>query len=451
MVFIASIIFTFTYEKYVDDDDLNEIIYQIEKTLNSKLIYSLKNKTLCDYNEDELVLGTWDGTKVGCYCGGAIYDYECSEELTKQNCMTIPAYNKINYTIINSNHICVKESTLSYKDLLKTKQIVEKINNCPNNYKSCGIIDTLDRKLCVKNNDSCPINRRMIENAYTNKKDLFDAGSILKENDYLKNDEEDQILSIFKLNQKIPCINPLEISWDYHYILEKDSKKCETEINNQKYDNKYEILSKYTTKKYQLYLENAILDKLLYIDDISLNKIKNEEVYLFGRRLTGLNKNILDKFDYKLLKEKEDLSNQYNKLMFYCIIGLGGLWVIILLISIIMFFRVQKIGISECNTECEGLEGDCQECLLNVSLYIVFIVTFIIIFVLFGFICYIFGYYKSIENMINIEGSDEVLYKIIKEKFEKYDGNYLFSLLIIIFFSFQVIPLLLSPCCCNKD
>ena len=33
MVFIASIIFTFTYEKY--DDDLNEIIYQIEKTLNS--------------------------------------------------------------------------------------------------------------------------------------------------------------------------------------------------------------------------------------------------------------------------------------------------------------------------------------------------------------------------------------------------------------------------------
>ena len=42
LIFIASIVFIFTYAKY--DDDLNEITYQIEKVLNSKLIYSLKIK-----------------------------------------------------------------------------------------------------------------------------------------------------------------------------------------------------------------------------------------------------------------------------------------------------------------------------------------------------------------------------------------------------------------------
>ena len=337
IIFISSSIFIFTYQKY--DDDLNEIIYQIEKTLNSKLIYSFKNKTLCDYDEDELVLGTWDGTKVGCSCAGSIYNYECSEELIKQGCKTIPSHKEINYAMINSNFICVKKSTLSYKDLLKTEQIIEKSNNCPDNYKSCGTIDTLERKFCVQNSDSCPINKRMIEdNTNTNDENLFDAINILNEYEYLNNGEEDQILSIFTLSQKIPCINPLEKSWDYHYILEKESDKCETEINKQKFDNRYEILSNYTTKKYQLYLENTILDKLPYIDNITLNKMKKEEVYLFGRRLTGLDKDILDNFDYNRLISKENLSNQCNKIMLYGFIGFGGIWALIIAITIIVQF-----------------------------------------------------------------------------------------------------------------
>ena len=99
---------------------------EIEKTLNSKLIYSFKNKTICELDEEELVLGAWDRTKVGCYCAGSIYNYECSEELIKQDCKTIPSHKKINYTMINSNYICVKKSTLTYRDLLKNGQIIEK-------------------------------------------------------------------------------------------------------------------------------------------------------------------------------------------------------------------------------------------------------------------------------------------------------------------------------------
>ena len=124
IIFILSIIFIFPYKKY--DDDSNEIAYEIEKTLNSKLIYSFKNKTICELDEEELVLGAWDRTKVGCYCAGSIYNYECSEELIKQDCKTIPSHKKINYTMINSNYICIKKSTLTYRDLLKSGQIIEK-------------------------------------------------------------------------------------------------------------------------------------------------------------------------------------------------------------------------------------------------------------------------------------------------------------------------------------
>ena len=449
IIFLAFFEFTFTYEKY--DDDFNEIIYQIEKTLNSKLIYSFKNKTLCDLDEDELVLGTWDGTKVGCYCAGSIYNYECTEDLIKQECKTIPAHKKINYTMINSNYICVKKSTLSYRELLKTEQIIEKENNCPDNYKSCGIIDTLERKLCVKNSDSCPINKRMIEdNNNANDKYYFDAINILNEYEYLNNGEEGQILSIFTLNQKMPCIHPLEKSWDNHYILEKDSEKCETEINKQIFDNRYETLSKYKTKKYQLYLENSILDKLLYIDNIAINKLKNEEIYLFGRRLTGLDKNILDNFDYNRLISKENLSNQCNKFMVYCLIGFGGILAIMAVIIIIVQFGINKIGIKDFSLECDGLDKKKHGRVIKETLRIGLILAILLFFVFSILIFIIFDSYKSIENIINIKTSDDILSKIINEEFEKYDGNYIYSLLFIIFFSLMLIPFLISPCCCSE-
>ena len=35
---------------------------------------------------------------------------------------------------------------------------MDKNKECPENYKSCGIVDTLERKFCVNNNDDFPIN-----------------------------------------------------------------------------------------------------------------------------------------------------------------------------------------------------------------------------------------------------------------------------------------------------
>ena len=291
----------------------------------------------------------------------------------------------------------------------------------------------------------------MIEDNNTNNENFLNAINVLNEYEYLNDGKEDQILSIFTLNQKRPCINPLEKSWDYHYILEKESEKCETEINLQQFDNRYEILSKYTTKKYELYSENSILDKLIYIDNISLNKLKKEEVYLFGRALTGLDKDIIDKFDYNLIIKKENLSNKCNKIMLYCILGIVLYWVLGFLIFIIVYFRIKKIGIlSKIDCECDELTEEKYSCLKNVIIILGLILTGIAFLILSILIFIIFNSYKSIENKVNIKQSDYFLSKIINTEFEKYKGNYIFSLIFIILFSLQLIVFFISPCCCRE-
>jgi len=447
IIFLSSIIFIFTYKKY--DEDINDISYEIEKTLNTKIIYSIKNKTICDVDEEELVLGSWDGTKEGCFCEGVVYDYECSDKLVNQGCKIIPAHNKINYTIINSNYICIKRSKLSYRDLLSTNKIVEKSKNCPINYKFCGTIDTLERKLCVENNDICPITKSIIEEPDLNINSIFNYMNLFKEQENL-NDNQSQILSVFQLNQKLPCINPNEKYWDYHYLLENKNKKCETKVYDEEFDDRYEKLSKYTTKKYELYMENGIIDKLVYIDNISLNKIKNDIVYLFGRRLLGLDKNILDKFDFDKLKEKQNLSNICNIYMLYALFGFLGAWALIIAIVIIIAFNVKEIGFKDCSIKCEGL-NDRDKCTFSIFFSIGAIATIIVFIGIFIFICIIFNSYKSIENIINLEGSDEYLHKIIEDTFKKYYINFIYPLIIIILFSLQIIILLISLCFYKDD
>ena len=164
-----------------------------------------------------------------------ITENECSEKLINQGCNTIPSCNPKNYTVINSHYICIKKSSFSYRDLLlKTNQIIDKGKDCQKNYKSCGIIDTLGRKFCVKEEEICPINKNSIEGNEDNDFGETYDNIPLRFNpklDYLNNksnnNSDEQILSIFKLNQKAPCIYPIEKYWDYHYILEEENKRCQ--------------------------------------------------------------------------------------------------------------------------------------------------------------------------------------------------------------------------------
>ena len=56
---------------------------------------------------------------------------------------------------INGYKFCFKK--ISYRDLLYNGQIIKKGESCPQEYKNCGIIDTLDQQLCIKNSENCPL------------------------------------------------------------------------------------------------------------------------------------------------------------------------------------------------------------------------------------------------------------------------------------------------------
>ena len=47
---------------------------------------------------------------------------------------------------------------IPYKNLLYKGQIIKNEEDCPEIYNwSCGILDTLNQKLCIKNEEKCPL------------------------------------------------------------------------------------------------------------------------------------------------------------------------------------------------------------------------------------------------------------------------------------------------------
>ena len=441
VIIILHIIFSFQYVKY--DFENYQIFNEIQKNLDGRLIYSFRRSPFCNGDEEKLILGIWDGTREGCYCDN-ILDKTCSDTLLNEGCKTIPSNDPMEFMIINSNFICVKKSTLSYKDLLISDQVIEKDQNCPQNYKSCGKIDTLDRKFCVKMEEPCPINKIDIEN---NKYDSNENFFYLSSNKfyYSNIDTDGQILSIFKLSQNYPCINPAERHWDYYYFLEQKNKRCTTELKNIIYDNRFELISNFTTKMYQLYLENSILGKLRYIEEIDLNKIKNDNVYFYGRNFIGFNKDKIKKsaFKYDELLEQQNSSNNYYKIIWISSFVLFGLIALSLIYLIINLIRLKEFSFKVLTLKC----GESSEENKNLLIPFIFIVG--ILFVFFSFILNsgIIYYYNDIKSILNFEGSDEFLNELIDILFQKYSKNYGYAVAIVVLFCADFFFGILSTFC----
>ena len=194
-------------------------------------------------------------------------------------CDTINSIPSSDYTMINFQHICVIKSDKSYIDFLRNNEIIPGNEKCPSSYKSCGIIDTLGRQLCVKNTNYCPIKKSDIE--------------------YDKNNSS-QILYFFKIRPNYPCINPSEKNWVYNGDLSPLTKYCTKE------DKRYERIDKFNTTLYDLYKGNNILEKLPSYDE---KQLKNETVYLYARNYLGINTEKAFQFSKEKLLNAQKLVN----------------------------------------------------------------------------------------------------------------------------------------------
>ena len=428
-IIISNFIESFNYFKY--DYENNEIISEINNNINGYLIESISFRKTCHGDEEKVIIGIWDGTVKGCDCDGNLFKELCTDDQIKSGCKSSYPIAPINYLIFNSSYICAKKSKIKYKDLIKTNQVVSKGNSCPLNYKLCGILDTLGRKLCVKNGESCPINNITIQNQILNELskisddnfliDLLNEDNYNFNNNKVVDNNNTQLIAILKVTQYKPCINPREKYWDYHYILEYPDKRCDTTIKDNNYDERYKIIPNLIISKLQLYNENSITSKLKDIDESTLNKIENDEVFLFNRNFLGFNIKDLDNSNFnfeKLLHYQNKSNKSFEAQNYFSYIILG---------SLAGFFIL--LFVNEISIKCFSFKAKP----FGKFLIIIFMLgsCFSSIFYLVTY-CIIFDSVKKIKSILSIKGSDEITNELINLLIEENYSNYIYSLIMVI-------------------
>lgn len=288
---LTCFVFSFIFIKY--EFDSHPISQEIENSIDGKPIISFNLKSACSPEEEILIFGEWDGTKFGCKCGDSYKSTSYCQTAygSSSECESIPEVPPIKYQKIKSKYICIKKYNKTYRELLKSNQIISKYEECPLNYKSCGIIDTLERQLCFKNEEDCPITIEYFRNMDSNLKDKpFNRLNY------------SQILTLFKIHENYPCIHPSEKNWHYNHILQ-DTRTCHTKILGELLDYRYRRMSTISTIKYDLYKDNGIKSEYnKYI-------LEKETVYLYGRYFMGFEGEKIGNYSYENLLSYQKISN----------------------------------------------------------------------------------------------------------------------------------------------
>lgn len=166
----------------------------------------------------------------------------------------------------------------------------------------------------------------------------------------------------------------------------------------------------------------------------------------------GFNKKKLSNYNYDKLLNKQNYSNDSNKVMIYSGIIFVALISIPLAIYLIILCKVHSFSIYKIIIE-SGKDGT-SGCSKNTWLTIISIILIFIDFYYFIICCIIFNFYKNIESILNFKGSDEYLTVLFDELLNEYEINYRLSLAIIILFSCFPVTLIIGYFCwcfCYSD
>ena len=207
-----------------------------------------------NYCYNKVNFHTWEGIKI------------------KSGNIEIPFY-KQDINKISGKYFCYKK--IKYKDLLYNGQIVKNNEQCKDHYTSCGIIDTLNQKLCIRKGEECP---------------LYDI-SINGTGIYYNNKNGNTIIGKLILNHDQPCYYLSDKLWRKFYSEEagEDHIYCQNEVFGKIKDTRYEFRGSVEYKK--LYQDNLIFysSKIDY-KNLILQNIKDEKVSLYKREFLGIDK-----------------------------------------------------------------------------------------------------------------------------------------------------------------
>ena len=211
---------------------------------------------------------------------------------------------------INRYKFCFKK--ISYRDLLYNGQIIKKGESCPQEYnQNCGIIDTLDQQLCIKNSENCPlydvgIGERLDTSNYYN---YINADVYYNNENY--NKENKKIIGKLILNEGQPCYKIDEKLWRKFSSDEagEEHLKCEFEVFDKLNDDRYDNRGDITYKK--IYEDNLGIDVYTQVfKDVEV-QLNNKKVTLYKREFLGIDKACdekanLNKDNYEKLREYQN-------------------------------------------------------------------------------------------------------------------------------------------------
>ena len=385
-LYVTNIVFSFKFKFYEFEKD--SIILTVNNHLNTRLIYSFSVNDKCPSGYETLKLGTWNGS------------------------FTKPAKN---YTVFAGKEICVIRKGDIFKELIDAGKIINKTQDCPGTTKSCGIIDTLNRKLCVDQNEDCPINKDDIDNfpvnLFTSNQKLDNANKM-----YLNEEvEEKKIITSIKLSDGFPCIRSNESRWiSYHADEYTRSEDC-SYVKDKNTDDRYVKFERFRTNKTELYKDNGL-------DEFINEKTRQDPtiINLYGGPLIGMK---LDKrnFNYEELLSIQKLVNSCSRVMkVFSIIMLG-----VLVGPLIGGGGAASGAGAVCVGIFLGLAG--------VVIVIGFLVDFILCIIIY---CNVQRIEWRIVDFSKI--CDVYTNEMLKEVVDKYSTNYKFALGIIIVLSLLV-------------
>ena len=214
----------------------------------------------------------------------------------------------------DGNSFCVKRN-IEYNYEYFLRNSVEYDSECEIGFKKCGILDTNNRKLCVEENNDCPINKMIIDNNELSPNDYKYNTLELKNNKFLHYTNEaidNQIIVNFTISAGIPCLDPNEINTEYpQYILDKNFKKYSHKNENRFNDNIYNYLD--SIQKLQLYKENDIYDNIINLPNYPYFSL-NENINLYSIHYFAMEKEYFDNnFILNEISKANDSNDKYNQ------------------------------------------------------------------------------------------------------------------------------------------
>ena len=311
----------------------NFIINRLNNSWNKSPITraELKKDQLCietDINLFSINNYLWPGNYPGCDCTkigpnafksrkykGNYYQGKCEHNQTLAGCSAIMETQSFPLHKWRGKYFCHRALNEGYFGLIT----VRKGEACPEYYKTCGKIDTLENELCIRSVEDCPLNHL----------------SIVHESDILKLDTsntntESFILTEFHVTDgENVCINNeqnLFSELSYKLFSRKSLRQrsgCKSVVSNNNsqvnYDLRFKQIDSYSKRLF--YEHNG-----LYIVDILphfLNFTNEHTIKLFAAPYIGWNKNcmhigknsILEEFG-KLRQHLKNIEDNNKSLIF---------------------------------------------------------------------------------------------------------------------------------------